>query len=142
MSKKNKSSYLYFCEDERIKIKQENNIESKKVMGELARRWKLLKEEDLEKVKYYENLATQDKNRYLNEKKEGILPKGSIDKKQEKLVEETSKKVNGYIVFCKKNREQIKKSNPGLLPKEITKKLAESWLKLSVDDKESYKNIN
>jgi hypothetical protein len=140
MSKKNKSAYLYFCEDERIKIKQDNNIDSKKIMSELAIRWKLLKEKDTDRLKYYENLAIQDKNRYLNEKKEGVIPTETIKKKEEKKKEETPKKVNGYIVFCKKNRQNFKKSNPELGPKEITKKLAESWKELSEDEKESYRN--
>ena len=140
MSKKNKSAYLYFCEDERIKIKQENNIDSKKIMSELAIRWKVLKEKDIDRLKHYENLAIQDKNRYLNEKKEGVIPSETINKKEEKLKGETPKKVNGYIIFCKKNRENFKKSNPESGPKEITKKLAETWTKLSEDEKESYRN--
>lgn len=146
--KKNKSSYMFFCVDCREEIKAENSgIDNKTIISELGSRWKILKETNPDKIKYYENLAEQDKKRYQDEKGNYVKPNASEEEtkttKTTKATKEPStkepKKLNSYINFCTKNRETYKTNNPGALPKDITKKLSEVWRSLSDSEKESYK---
>lgn len=152
--KKNKSSYMFFCVDCREEIKTENlGLDNKGIIAEIGSRWKSLKETNPDKVKYYEDLAEQDKKRYQDEKGSYVKPesteevtskKTKASKKKETTESKDStpkepKKLNAYINFCTKNRETYKSSNPGALPKEITKKLSEGWRALSDSEKESYK---
>ena len=153
--KKNKSSYMFFCVDEREKIKQErSDLNNKEIVVELGARWKTLKESDGDRLKYYEKLAAEDKERYSREKQDTTVESASKDevkktKKTKKQSEDTENvkpdeqkktKVNGYINFCKENREMVKKNNPNILPKEITKELSVLWKNLSDSEKEEYKN--
>jgi hypothetical protein len=151
--KKNKSGYMFFCVDGREEIKSENSgLDNKGIVSELAVRWKNLKENNPEKVKYYEDLAVQDKKRYQEEKSGYVKPvvdtavesKSTKSKAPKKVSTENStkepRKTNAYINFCTANRETYKTQNPGVLPKDITKKLSEGWRALSDSEKESYKH--
>ena len=157
--KKNKSAYMFYCAEGREEIKQENrDLDNKSIVVELGVRWTKIKESDPDKLKYYNDLAEQDKKRYQEEKGKYVKPlkvdddeevekktKKSTTKKSEdgssSSVEEPKKKtkVNGYINYCTTNREQCKSDNPGILPKDITKKLSEGWKSLSDEEKEKYK---
>jgi hypothetical protein len=153
--KKNKSSYMFFCVDEREKIKQERSeLNNKEIVVELGARWKTLKESDQDRLKYYEKLATEDKERYSREKDSNVesggskvevkktkkTKKQSDDTEDVKPDEQKKTKVNGYINFCKENRELVKKNNPKISPKDITKELSVLWKNLSDSEKEEYKN--
>ena len=66
--KKNLTSYMWFCNSERKNIKKENqSLSSKAVISELASRWQEVKK-DSDKLKTYEKMAQDDKERYLREK--------------------------------------------------------------------------
>ena len=155
--KKNKSAYMFYCVDGRLDIKKENpEVDNKSIIVELGVRWTKLKESDPEKLKYYNDLAEEDKKRYLKEKEsyvkdddheevegeEEVKDKDKKKKKQSSASDEPKKKtkINGYINFCTINREQYKSENPELLPKDITRKLSEGWKSLSEEEKEKYKN--
>ena len=157
--KKNKSSYMFFCVDERENIKKEKSeLNNKEIVVELGARWKQLKETDQDRLKYYEKLAAEDKERYAHEKqlvsssdvsvqedskekpKTKKTKKQADDSDEQKPDEQKKTKVNGYINFCKENREKVKKDNPTILPKEITKELSVLWKNLSDSEKEEYKN--
>jgi len=63
---KNKSAYLHFCSQERIKIKSEQpDIKSTDIVKVMGERWKALTDKDKEQ---YDALAKADKERYLGEK--------------------------------------------------------------------------
>jgi len=154
--KKNKSSYLFFCETEREKVlKDIPGISFKDIMSELGKRWKAIK--DTDKVKF-EELAVKDKERYIKEKQEFESNKSgdsddtgelvpdiktkSVTKKNKTNGEEKSEKktrVNGYINYCSKHRAEYKLKNPDVQPKDITRALAGEWKLLSEEEKESYK---
>ena len=151
--KKNKSGYMFFCVDGRQEITSEDSgLDNKGIVSELAIRWKNLKENNPDKLKYYEDLALQDKKRYQEEKSGYVKPavdtvvenKPSKGKTPKKVPSENGEKVprktNAYINFCTANRETYKTQNPGVLPKDITKKLSEGWRALSDPEKESYKH--
>lgn len=66
--KRGKSSYLFFCMDERPKVAKEHpNMGAKEITSELGLRWGKLKEKDQKAVKKYEKMADADKERYAKE---------------------------------------------------------------------------
>ena len=150
--KKNKSSYMFFCLDERQHIKTEKpELANKDIIVELAARWRKL-QENPKKLEKFQLLAQNDKERFLKEKEEfksgkSVQPSDETEvsssktKKvsKDKEIVEKKTKVNGYINFCKKNRDPVKQENPDLLPKDITKELGVLWKALSDEEKESYK---
>jgi len=159
--KKNKSSYMFFCVDEREIIKQDNpDLSNKEIIVEMGSRWKTLKESDPDRLKKYEILASEDKERFLREKGENIISDNSSEKSVKKkttkkvvikdensdedsVKESTIKKtkVNGYINFCKATRETVKTQNSKLSPKEVTTELGRLWKELTNEEKESWKNV-
>jgi len=138
--KKNKSAYMFFCIDERMKVKSDNStLNNKEILSELGKRWKKLKEENINIFKYYEKLASDDKERYLNEKNNP--PEINTNKIEDFEVEvdnEEVVKINGYVNYCKKNRQFIKDKNKELSPKEVTNKLSENWKNLTNEEKEYF----
>jgi hypothetical protein len=76
---KNKSSYMFFCADERKTINAENTgLNNKEILVELGARWKVLKEENSERYQSYVKIAEEDKQRYINEKGQ-VQNKGNDD---------------------------------------------------------------
>jgi len=67
--KRSKSSYLWFCSEERDKIKKEKpTLSAKEITAELGTKWQSLKSNNPELLKKYESLASDDKSRYASEK--------------------------------------------------------------------------
>jgi hypothetical protein len=67
---KPKSSWLFFCDEERKKLKDEEDApKGKEVLSELASRWKVLKDKKGKKYEKFEDMAKKDKERYLQEMK-------------------------------------------------------------------------
>ena len=73
------------------------------------------------------------------EKKPRVVVKRAKAKKNVMVQKSKSSKKNPYIKFCKKRREELKKENPTLKPKEITKKLNDEWNGMSEQEKDSYR---
>jgi hypothetical protein len=166
---KNKSSYMFFCADERKTINEEKaGLNNKEILVELGARWKVLKEEDTERYQKYVKIAEEDKQRYLSEKgqvqnkgddnadtdsseddekevkkvkKTKSEKKPKKEKKEENSDEDTKPKtkINGYINFCKLKRAEFKKKYSNLQPKDITRELGSAWKGLSESEKEGYK---
>lgn len=157
--KKNKSSYLFFCEEERPKIlKEKPDISYQNIMSELGVRWKSLDVNHPDKVRFDE-LALKDKERYKTEKQEfdnnksadsGESESKESDTKTKKKASSKNKtdgeeksekktKVNGYINYCNKHRAEYKTKNPDVQPKDITRALAAEWKLLSEEEKDTYK---
>jgi upstream-binding transcription factor len=86
--KKPKSNYLFFCEENRAKVVSENpDLNPKQVMSALGDAWKTVKSEGGDRLKHYDDLATKDKERYLQQKEDS---KGD---ESEEVVEKPKKKV-------------------------------------------------
>ena len=69
--KRAKSAYLFFCADNRDKIKEANpDMKATQITAELGRMWNELKADDSrgKELAGYEKQATQDKERYEKEK--------------------------------------------------------------------------
>jgi hypothetical protein len=144
--KKGKSAYLFFCADERIKIKEEKHeMEAKDVLAELGARWKLFKDENPEGVKEYEQMAADDKVRYEEEMKNYVPAVVDVadnkKTKKKKASDEPKKGKSAYIFFCADERPIVKEENPEMPAKEILAELGARWKKLSDKDKEKYNQL-
>jgi len=115
--KKNKSSYMFFCEEERKKIKEDRpELGNKDIVVELGVRWKKLKEDESRKdeLDEYTKLAEKDKERYLKEKQVNAEKKES-GVEEEKPVKKTKKGANKEVEKEKVDEEK---------PKEVKRKKA------------------
>ena len=157
--KKNKSSYLFFCEHERDVIKKENlGLTNKQIISELAIRWGLLKDYP-DKIEKYTVRAKEDKERYQSEIKNISVEENieeNVKTKSKKIKKEKSnikKNKSSYLFFCDEERLKIKKDKLELSNKEIICELANRWknvkddpkkiekfVKLAVSDKNRYEN--
>jgi high mobility group protein B2 len=95
--KRASSSYLFFCKEQRSKVKDSYpDMDAKDVTRELGRMWK----EDMtpKKKKKFENLAAEDKARYESEKESWVDPKAEQSdsdngsEENDKTVEKKTKK--------------------------------------------------
>lgn len=119
--KKSKSAYLYFCEEDRLRIKEtQPDLTSTQITVLLGQRWNELKEDSSRAAELasYEQKATADNERYLKEKG---------DKKLKKNQDKPKKTKSAYLVFCEQNRPLVKKEMPNLVAKEIISELARRW---------------
>jgi hypothetical protein len=118
--KKAKSSYLYFCSDERTKIKQEHpELSSVQITVLLGKHWKELKDDKSRAslMTKYEKMASVDNERYAKEKKA----------KSSSVQEKPKKAKSSYLLFCEKMRPVVKVENPNLSAKEIISELGRRW---------------
>lgn len=103
--KKNKSSYMIFCAEERLKIKSEiPELSSKDILRELGKRWSEIKDDE-EKMSYYKSKAEEDKERYTKEKGGSVESKEVLETvlEEPEVVEEKPKKADKKKVSKKKN---------------------------------------
>jgi hypothetical protein len=110
------SKYLYFCQDERLKIMAENpSLSIRECTCELGRRWKDFQEsdttEDRERMNRYQILFDADKKRYDDAKAN----------QPQRSVETRKKPTSAYLNFCADQRS----TNPKISLKELSVKWAE-----------------
>lgn len=110
--KRNKSSYLFFCQEIRPSIICETpDIKPNQVMVHLGKKWSELCLEDRKK---YDALALEDRKRYIASK--------DANKKLNKPI-----KISTYLQFCADERPALKLKHPELTTKDITAKLGAMW---------------
>lgn len=121
--KRNKSSYLFFCQELRSTIVKDNpGIKPNQVMVILGERWSKLTEDE---KKVYNEQAAVDKQRYLNIKE---------NNKSSKPI-----RISSYLKFCANERPLLKQQYPDLSTKEITAKLSTLWNDLKLNNVEYLK---
>ena len=116
--KKSKSSYLFFCAEERPKIRQEQpELTSVQVTVLLGQRWKQLKADKSRSqlLEKYEKLASTDNQRYTKEKQATVK------------VDKPKKAKSAYLLFCEANRPLVMSQHPDMKAKEIIVELARRW---------------
>lgn len=122
--KKPKSNFLLFCEDKRLELKSTRpELKSTEIVQECSRSWKELSPENKEVYN----------KKYLELK--SALPKVEKPEKPK-----SNRPKSSYINFCTVERSRIKQGNEGLGPKDLMKRIAEEWAKLSLEDKDKYKS--
>lgn len=149
--KKPPSTYNLFSADAREEIKKDNaaeqdddnKIKGKDIMSEIGKRWGVFKESkksaDTRKMKSYIKIAEEKKEEYKVLKAEYDLKHGIVDKKK-KASASPKKPPTAYILFCKPERENIKKENPDMKGHDITRELSRRWATLK-EDKEAHEAI-
>lgn len=133
--------YIFFCKEERDKVKGDNpEMSVKEIMSELGKRWKLIK--DTDDVVKYKEMAKADKDRFEEEMKNYVPTDDEEPKKKRVKKDKNAPKnpVTMYQLFCKEKREELKKDKD-IPVKEITKKLGEIW-KTFKDDNKNKKKID
>jgi high mobility group protein B1 len=159
--KRGKSSYLFFCAENRSKVKAELGADARvtEVTSALGAKWNELKNStkasDKKKVQKYESEAQADKERYEAEIAQYDPPSDEeilIAKKSKKLPAEkktsekktsekktSTRKPTGYSLFCKEHRDEVKEDYPDMSANEITKVLADMWKDLEEDEQAEWK---
>ena len=144
--KRAKSAYLYFCSENREKVKSSlKNPTATNVTKELGKRWNKLKEKKKSKeYKKFVELAEADSLRYKKEKEAYV--EGTETEKGPKRAK------SAYLYFCDDFREKVKKELGDVAATKITTRLGELWnehkkngniskyQKLSQKDKERYRS--
>lgn len=139
--KRGKSAYLFFCSDNREKVKSKLGKDAKAtdITRELGLRWNALKTSsksvDKKSLASYEKAAEDDRNRYEQEK-ESYVPVEDFTPKQRRGKKEQNgpkRAKSAYLYFCNEKRDEIKASDPSLKATDITSRLGEMWNKLKSD---------
>jgi hypothetical protein len=164
-----KSAYIFFCSDNRDAAKTEIGTDGKAtdVTKLLATWWNELKADDdrSDELQKYIKMAQEDKARYEQETsapqsddeetpkskkgkpqidegksdEESQPKKGKSKKGKSEDKPQSSKKMNGYTLFCSSNRASVKEDNPEMSATEITKELARQWKELDQDEQNEWK---
>lgn len=123
--KRNKSAYMFFCQDMRQKIVGDNpGCKPHQIMSLLGSRWRELTIK--QKSKYYEQ-AADDKERYLDMKE--------LEKRRNR----TPCKLSSYFLFCEDERPLVKKEYPCMKTKKVTAECGKRWNELKINDPCRYK---
>jgi DNA segregation ATPase FtsK/SpoIIIE-like protein len=123
----------YSKEKENNKATVNNGVEEEK-----EEKVEKKKSEKKKKVKKTEEIVIVDTQETLVDTQETKEPEPEPE--PEPVVKKKSGN-NGYINYCKKERDNIKISNPNADFKEITTILSKQWKSLSADEQKAYKNI-
>lgn len=123
--KRNKSAYMFFCQDMRQKIVMDNpECKPHQIMSLLGSKWRELTIK--QKSKYYEQ-AVEDKERYLDMKE--------LEKRRNK----TPSKLSSYFLFCEDERPLVKKEFPQMKTKKVTAECGKRWNELKINEPERYR---
>ncbi|KAL0234067.1 hypothetical protein PCE1_001105 [Barthelona sp. PCE] len=148
--KRPRSAYLYFCQERRPILREENpDLKMTDISKLLGADWRKL--DDTQKIPFNE-LAAQDKVRY-NEEKEAYMvshpeeveevekPKKKRGAKKKKDPNAPKRPISAYLRFASEIRPAVKEENPSLTFGEITKEVSKRWNELEDEDKVPYKEM-
>jgi hypothetical protein len=150
--KRGKSSYLYFCADNRDQVKKSlgNDAKATDVTRELGVHWNKLKDDKKKekKLNEYVKMAKADKERYQKEKA-AYTPPANLSVQAVKKGPKRAK--SAYLYFCSDNRAAVKADlGDGSKATDATRELGVRWNalkasngtgkydKLAVKDKKRY----
>lgn len=150
--KKNKNSYMFFCDKKRPQIKAANpDLKVTEIAKLLGQSWKEATSESKAK---YEKKAEADKVRYQAEiadykrPSDEELSKQKINQKKtrgkqsgtKKAAKEGAPKKNksAYLFFCEDKRPEVKDAFPDMKGTEVMSELGRLWKELSDEEKEQY----
>jgi hypothetical protein len=136
--KRGKSGFLFFCNEMRPKLLEENDgMSVKEVVRELGRLWRELKSNG--NVEKYENLSKQDRERYSNEM---IGYKEQAKKANKSIATTTTTKTpkqQGFQNYVKSKKHILIGKNPYISEDSIHEILKAKWDKLPLQKQEKYK---
>jgi hypothetical protein len=122
--KRSKSAYLFFCTENREKVKNTlKNPSATNVTKELGKRWNKLKaKQNSKEYKKFLEMAEKDAERYRTQKEA-----------YSSTLEETKgpkRSKSAYLYFCEEQRENVKSELGDVATTKITTRLGELWNKL------------
>jgi len=141
--KRAKSSYMYFMEVNRERIKNENPGASFGEIGKLVgAQWKAMSDNEKKK---YEDMANTDKTRYKNEMQD-YTPSAAASSSTKKSPKGKKKKdpnapkrgMSAFMLFSNEIRSKVKQENPELTFGELGKKIGELFKALGSDERAKY----
>jgi hypothetical protein len=136
--KKGKSAYLFFCEEERPKVKEDlgDEVKSSEVTTELGVRWTDLNQDSSSgATKRIKN--ERERAEYSPPTEEELKDKKT---KEKKVVKKTPpRKVSAYALFSKEERVKIKEENPTMSSGDVTKALSTRWQEMSDEEKDEWR---
>jgi hypothetical protein len=125
-----KSSYIFFCIEERVKIKEEDDsLKNTEIIKLMGKRWKKLSDEEKE---HYVEMAAEDRDRYKQEMADYVPSEETEEVPKKKSVRTKS----GYQLFCDDERATVKEE--GFTGKEIMKELGRRWKALPEEDEDRH----
>lgn len=143
--KRGKSAFLFFCDENRKKIKKKYpEMSVKEIVSKLGTDWQILKDSNSEEIDRYEQMSIKDRNRYKNEMRTYIPilnRKIDIKKSTKKPSKRRSKRTQEEIMFdnfLKNKKTRAKKSHPELDSKGIIEYIKSKWEKLPDEKKKKY----
>jgi hypothetical protein len=143
--KRGKSAFLFFCEENRKKIKKKHpEMSVKEIVSKLGIDWQTLKDTSSDEIDRYEQMSIKDRNRYKNEMRTYIpilSRKIDIKKSTKKPSKRRSKRTQDEIMFdnfLKSKKTRAKKSHPELDSKGIIEYIKSKWEKLPDEKKKKY----
>ena len=113
------SAYIFFCQEMREKVKEENDeMSAKDITSELGRMWREEYKDDEKKSKKFTKMAKKDKDRYEEEKSNWVDPEPTDDsepdapvaKKKRSSKKKSSKNDNSESEVPNKTSKKKKKS--------------------------------
>jgi len=138
--KRGKSSYIFFCVENREKVKTAHpDMEAKDIIKELGRVWRT--ETSAKDKERYTKMSVEDKERYEEESKDYVPPPGMASSGAKKKRTGPKRGLTAYIFFCKDQREVLKTEKPDLQTKDVTSELGLRWRALSEKDKKPYAKL-
>ena len=96
----------------------------------MGRRWRSLKDDNEEEYERFQEMAKDDKNRFVKESEEFVHPKDSKSKKAKKSPSESKRAKSAYMFFCENTRPILKEE--GISGKEIMVELGKRWKECGV----------
>jgi ribonuclease BN (tRNA processing enzyme) len=146
--KRGKSGFLFYCDNKRPIIKQENpELTVKEIVSKLGTEWQILKASNSTEISKYEEMSSKDRNRYKQEMK-NYIPilnrKTDFKKKSGKKPSKRRSKRNEEDImfenFTKMKKQRVKKSHPEFDSKDVTEYIKSKWENLTEEKKLKYKN--
>ena len=119
-----RTAYIFFCMEERKKIKEEfPDIDNKDIVREMGRRWSSLDDKS-----EFQEMAEEDKKRFSDEMKDYEPSEDNEEKPKKK----TARSKTAYQFFCESMRPELKEE--GFKGKELTSELNSRWKDLKEDE--------
>ena len=137
--KRSKSAYMFFCDENRLNIKNKNpSFKPSEITSKLGECWQLLKESkdknDVKKFAKYEKSASDDKLRYDSEMESYEPSEGHVVAKKVEKVKGIAGAKNAYMFFTAEMRLKLKETNPSITSAELKNEMKTRWEDLKNPD--------
>ena len=137
------TSYMLFCQEKRVQLKQDNpEMKSTEIVKEMGRAWRGL-EDDEKKLfvdKAQKNLDAYNKEhgKESKRKKTTTKKKVEVDSDSEEEEEDDDTVETGFLSFCTQTRPLLEKKHSKWNKARVTKELTKLWNKLPEEEQTKF----